>query len=103
MRFATALFSTVALASVVLSQSTNNPSTTSTAASTQLISACVGKFGGLTHIVAKKADCDLQLETFVQWNVTGPAGATGATGPMGLPGAQGPVGPQGAQGLQGIV
>jgi hypothetical protein len=80
-------------------------------ATSTVISACVGKFGGFTRIVAKTTECDKLLETPLQWNqqgiqgATGPQGLPGIQGPQGLqglPGAQGPIGPQGAKGAQGL-
>jgi hypothetical protein len=69
-----------------------------------VIKACVNKFDGLTRIVNAKNDCNTHSETFVQWNIEGPAGPTGPTGaagPIGLPGIQGPAGPAGAKGATG--
>jgi hypothetical protein len=69
-----------------------------------VIKACVNKFDGLTRIVNAKNDCNTHFETFVQWNIEGPAGPTGPTGaagPIGLPGIQGPAGPAGAKGATG--
>lgn len=71
----------------------------SAAQSVPVISACAGKLdGGLVRIVAKQSDCLKNLETFVQWNETGPAGAAGPVGPAGPKGAPGPSGPQGPAG-----
>lgn len=69
-----------------------------------VISACVNNVTGIPRLVSNSTQCLNFLETFKQWNVTGPQGAQGPAGPqglMGLPGAQGPQGPAGAQGPQG--
>jgi parallel beta-helix repeat protein len=61
---------------------------------TGAISACVGKYTGLTRIVEANEACRPQ-ETRLQWNVAGPVGPpgpAGATGPQGIPGPPGSVG-----------
>ena len=57
-----------------------------------VISACVNNVTGIPRLVSNSTQCLNFLETFKQWNVTGPQGAQGPVGPqglMGLPGAQG--------------
>ncbi len=72
------------LASLAFAQGKTTPPT--------LISACVGKFGGLTRIVASTSLCDTRLETPIQWNQQGIQGPAGTPGANGAPGPQGPAG-----------
>src|SRR3954470_23024674 len=55
--------------------------------------------GHLRVIDTGKGEHCTQAETALNWNQTGPKGATGVTGAHGPAGATGPVGPQGAPGL----
>jgi hypothetical protein len=74
--------------------------------SNTVISACVNNVTGIPRLVSTSAQCLNILETFKQWNVTGPQGAQGPAGPqglMGLPGAQGPQGLPGARGAAGLA
>jgi hypothetical protein len=74
---------------------------------TQTINACVNNLNGVPRLVAASTSCINGVETFKQWNVTGPqgpqgpAGAQGQQGFTGSPGGQGPAGPTGNTGLQG--
>ena len=65
------------------------------------INACVNNLNGATRVVAASTNCINGVETFKQWNVTGPQGPTGAQGLQGATGLQGPTGAQGARGLAG--
>jgi hypothetical protein len=60
---------------------------------------CVNPSGGL-RILGPSESCRSN-ESFVAWNVSGPAGPMGATGPQGPQGLPGERGANGAQGLQG--
>lgn len=99
MRLAIVLLSFTAFTSA-LSQTIDSAEPAATL-DTQVVSACVGKIGGVARIVKSKAECAKKFETFLQWNVTGPAGAAGLQGPMGVPGFQGPAGPAGLTGPAG--
>jgi hypothetical protein len=58
------------------------------------ISGCYNDTNGSLRVVPPMDRC-LNHETAIDWNQTGPAGATGPQGP------QGPIGPTGAQGATG--
>ena len=72
-----------------------------------VLEACVNKRTGVPRFVTSRAACSMTAESFVEWNIKGPVGATGAqgpagvAGPRGLPGLTGPAGPAGARGLAG--
>ena len=59
-----------------------------------IVYACVNPGNGNIRMVAATEACRPN-ETRIQWNVVGPAGATGATGPIGPTGATGPTRPNG--------
>jgi len=65
------------------------------------INACVNNLNGLPRLVASSTSCINGIETFKQWNVTGPQGPQGAAGPAGAKGAQGDAGPIGPKGPVG--
>lgn len=65
-------------------------------ASTVII-ACYNNQNGRARIVSSAAQCS-QNESFVIWNIKGPAGPQGPAGQSGPPG---PAGPQGVQGPKG--
>ena len=67
-----------------------------------VINACYGKYTGIVRVLQGKEKC-LSFETPIEWNQTGPAGATGATGPAGATGATGPAGATGAKGAAGAT
>jgi hypothetical protein len=69
---------------------------TATAAPTVIV-ACYNVNNGQARIVSSPAACG-QNESFVVWNIQGPAGPQGAAGPAG---PQGVPGPAGATGLAG--
>ena len=56
------------------------------AATSGVLDACVNGGNGMMRLVGSSADCH-NNETFVEWNVTGPAGPQGPQGPQGPPGA----------------
>lgn len=64
------------------------------------IFACYNDTTGALRAISPMDRC-LGHETAIDWNQTGPAGATGPQGPAGETGAQGPTGPTGATGPQG--
>ncbi|WP_419804867.1 hypothetical protein [Terriglobus sp.] len=64
-------------------------------ASTQTITACVGRVTGVARFVAGPGACLSRLETVVQFNAQGSVGPAGPAGPTG---PQGPAGPQGDPG-----
>lgn len=76
-------------------------------ASTVII-ACYNTQNGRARIVASTANCT-QNESFVVWNIRGPAGPQGVSGPAGPQGVQGPkgspgpAGPTGAMGPAGLA
>jgi hypothetical protein len=57
-------------------------------ATSSVLDACVNGGNGMMRLVTSSADCH-NNETFVEWNITGPAG------PQGPQGTQGPQGPAG--------
>jgi hypothetical protein len=65
-----------------------------------VIIACYNKETGHARIVNSIADCHRD-ESFVVWNIQGPAGPAGPQGYAGPPGPQGLIGPAGAQGPAG--
>jgi Phage Tail Collar Domain/Collagen triple helix repeat (20 copies) len=73
-----------------------------------VIIACYSNQNGRARIVASTAECN-QYESFVVWNIRGPAGPQGVAGPTGPQGAQGPkgstgpAGPAGATGPAGVA
>jgi hypothetical protein len=73
-----------------------------------VIIACYSNQNGRARIVASTAECN-QYESFVVWNIRGPAGPQGVAGPAGPQGAQGPkgstgpAGPAGATGPAGVA
>jgi Phage Tail Collar Domain/Collagen triple helix repeat (20 copies) len=79
-----------------------------------VIIACYNVENGRARIVPSTSDCS-QNESFVIWNIKGPAGpqgpagpagpqgAAGVQGPPGSPGPIGATGPAGAQGVQGLA
>jgi hypothetical protein len=70
------------------------------------INACVNNLNGIPRLVASAANCIAGIETFKQWNTTGPQGPqgfTGPQGPQGFTGSQGQQGLTGAQGLRGLT
>ncbi|MDP9226975.1 MAG: collagen-like protein [Actinomycetota bacterium] len=64
------------------------------------IFACYNNTTGALRAISPMDRC-LSHETAIDWNQSGPAGATGSQGPAGETGAQGPAGPTGATGPQG--
>lgn len=78
-----------------------------TAAPSGVIKGCYQKNNGQLRIVDSAEACN-SSELAIQWNQSGPQGATGAQGatgergPAGPTGARGPIGLQGAQGIQGL-
>lgn len=64
------------------------------------ISGCYNDRTGALRVVSAMDQC-LPNETAIDWNQTGPTGATGPQGPAGETGAQGPAGPIGAIGPAG--
>jgi len=73
------------------------------AAPSTVIIACYNNQNGRARIVSSTAAC-ASNESFVVWNIKGPAGAQGPAGPQGpagATGAPGPAGPQGAAGPKG--
>ena len=67
------------------------------------ITACVANMNGTVRFVASPANCIPGLESPVQFNSTGAAGATGATGPAGATGPIGATGSNGAPGATGAT
>ena len=67
------------------------------------ITVCVANMNGTTRFVASPANCIPGVETAVQINQTGPAGAIGPQGPAGVAGPAGAVGPAGPAGPAGSV
>jgi hypothetical protein len=67
------------------------------------VNACVNNLNGVPRLVASSANCINGVETFKQWNVTGPQGVAGPQGVQGVPGVQGPTGEQGPQGAKGAT
>jgi Phage Tail Collar Domain/Collagen triple helix repeat (20 copies) len=76
---------------------------------TTVIIACYNVQNGRARIVPSTSSCT-QGESYVVWNIRGPAGPQGAAGPAGAPGPAGPqgirgpagpAGPTGAMGLAG--
>lgn len=73
------------------------------AAQSDVIRACVHKDSLSVRIIGAGQACR-GVESFVQWNVTGPTGKPGPqgpSGPQGLQGVPGPAGPAGATGPAG--
>jgi hypothetical protein len=67
------------------------------------INACINNLNGATRVVAASTNCITGVETFKQWNITGPQGPQGLAGPQGPAGAQGPQGLTGSPGARGAV
>ena len=61
------------------------------------IHACYGPGNSDLRIVHSSEDCK-KNETYIGWNMTGPAGETGPQGPAGPRGPEGPAGPAGPPG-----
>lgn len=66
-----------------------------------VIHGCIGNNGSLSVIDTGQGQTCAQNQTALNWNQTGPQGATGATGPQGPKGDTGATGPAGPQGPQG--
>ena len=64
------------------------------------IHACYGPGNSELRLVHSSEDCK-KNETYIGWNMTGPAGETGPQGPAGPRGPEGPAGTAGLQGPQG--
>jgi hypothetical protein len=71
-----------------------------TATSTTQLDACELNGIGTIRIVSDASRCT-RLESFISWNVQGPAGPAGSVGPAGPAGPQGDAGPAGPQGPKG--
>jgi hypothetical protein len=69
-------------------------------AATNVIIACYNVQTGRARIVPSTAAC-APTESYVIWNIRGPAGPQGPQGPAGPPGPQGATGPKGAPGSAG--
>lgn len=67
------------------------------------INACANNLNGAMRLVLSASSCVAGLETFKQWNVTGPQGPIGPQGVQGQTGAQGVAGPKGDTGLPGVA
>ena len=73
---------------------------------TNVINACVGTLTGVIREVPNAGYCIKGLETFQQFNMTGPQGPQGMQGPAGVAGAKGAtgaIGPQGPTGMTGAA
>lgn len=68
--------------------------TLSSAASAQVINACVKRRDGTLRLVVDPANCTFR-ETAISWNQVGPQGEPGEDGMDGQPGEAGPEGPTG--------
>jgi hypothetical protein len=69
-------------------------------AATNVIIACYNVQTGRARIVPSTAAC-APTESYVIWNIRGPAGPPGPQGPAGSPGPQGPQGAAGPKGAPG--
>jgi hypothetical protein len=102
-----ALFTAISLAAISVAVLPTDASAQTTAPT--VISVCVGKLLGNIREVTNAKACAPNLETFSQWDITGPqgpigpVGLTGATGPAGPAGIKGSTGPQGPAGLTGAT
>ena len=90
----------VAVLSLLLAFTLTFAATPSSAAT--VIIACYNKQDGNARIVPSTSSCK-PYESFVIWNITGPAGPAGAVGPAGPQGPAGPAGAVGPGGPQGPV
>jgi hypothetical protein len=62
-----------------------------------VIHGCYAKTNGTLRVIdSSSQNCDTKKEVALNWNQTGPKGATGAEGPTGPKGDTGDVGPTGA-------
>jgi hypothetical protein len=59
-----------------------------------VVNACVNNLNGAMRLVLSSANCINGVESFRQWNATGPQGAAGTQGPAGPSGPTGPAGGQ---------
>lgn len=85
-----------------------------TQASSEVIRACVSRWGSTRILLADNDSCR-RWETPIEWNQTGPVGPAGLQGiqgpegpvgpegPQGEPGQEGPAGPQGEPGPSGVT
>lgn len=83
----------------LLLASTLTVSASAAPASTVII-ACYNNQNGRARIVSSTANCTSN-ESFVIWNIKGPAGPQGPAGPKGASGLPGPAGPPGLTGPAG--
>ena len=76
------------------------PHVTPTPLPEDVIFACVNDTNGNMRNVDDPSECR-RHEHSIEWNISGPTGASGPSGPSGLPGPAGPTGTTGPDGATG--